>query len=508
MSERSTPAGPTGRARPTWFLDGLANFFVVGLGRGLAEVLLALRGFVIAGLVGPELFGIWAAFRLAMQYAAIADTGVLRGVEIQVARASGSMPANEPASTWGRAALGYILVVVGLLSLVAALGAVLAGQSSIGLVCAGLAMGLLANRVWMYGITYLRAGGNLRRSQAMLVAHAALQLALTGMLAAIWGLAGAMVGSALAGLAGVVLLLRAVPFRPSLSLARVRALLRTGFPLGLALMLTTGLVTVDQIMVGALGGATQLGHYALAVSLAGLGGSVASVVWTVIFPDLYRQSRVEGVAPTVRAHLATTLLPFVRLLSPLLGLLALGFGPLVILALPHYEPALPALRIFIFTGVTAGVVMLGSLGVAAAGEQRQLPMLTAVAGALSVGLSSLALVYGFGIEGVAAGALISRCALSGAILLMLAAAAELELRAKLLLEFLFPIGWCALAVAVIGHLFPGADLRSVGLSFGLYLLALAPVVPGAVSDLRRLWRAARAAPSAQPSRVDLPPPGQ
>ncbi|MBA2566025.1 MAG: hypothetical protein H0V09_11480, partial [Gemmatimonadetes bacterium] len=87
--EESAPGDSAGSRK-------LRGIFFYGASRGVVEGLLGGRGLLLARLLGPEAFGRWALFRIAMNYAVFASLGVNRALEREVAvdpRAPGAGPA-------------------------------------------------------------------------------------------------------------------------------------------------------------------------------------------------------------------------------------------------------------------------------------------------------------------------------------------------------------------------------------------------------------------------------
>ena len=140
------------------------------------------------------------------------------------------------------------------LSVVAALVAGMRPDHWLSPALAGVAGGLVLDRLWSYGATYLRATAELWRLALYELINAVLQIVLVVALAYVWGLEGALLGFVLATAAVILLLRGRVPMRPALSLSRLRSLLHTGFPVGLTLVLVTGLASIDRIAVATFGG--------------------------------------------------------------------------------------------------------------------------------------------------------------------------------------------------------------------------------------------------------------
>jgi O-antigen/teichoic acid export membrane protein len=463
--------------------DALGRVLFYGVSRATVEGLLGLRGLFLAGLLGPQGFGVWALLRVAMNYASFSSLGVNRGLELEVAQARpGSGEAQEPFRT----SLGFTLTVRGGLASIALIASFMAADRWLALGMRTFAAAIVTQGLLGYGLTCVRASGRLRRYAINELSLSALHLALATLLALRWGLGGAFLGYVLALLLSLTFVLPGLPLRPALSAAWLRRLLDVGFPVALTGMLATALASADRLVVGTYAGVTLLGYYAFAGSVAGLAGSFAFVIRTVVFPDVYQQARFDGTAPALQRHLAGTIHPFARIFPVFLGVLALGLGPAVSLVLPHYLAAIPAARLLIFAGVTAGFMSLGSVGVVAAGRQRVLPAYQAGILALNVGFSILALRAGLGLEGVAAGALVSRAAVGAGILAIVAAAAADRHPTRLALRALIPLAWCATSVFALSRWVPGHDLRSALLSLGLYALLVLPLLPGVVREVRAL----------------------
>ncbi len=456
----------------------LRRIALYGVTRIATEGLLAARGVILAAVLGPELFGVWALFGLGLRYGTFPALGIQRGIEVEVAGSSERRP-------WGEATVAYLVIVFGALGLLC-LAVSFAVAPPTRDVMRALALALLVQRLWAYGASYLRASGVLRRFAIVEVTQAALGLGLTVALARLWGLSGALAGYVVALAAGVALLGRGVPMRPVPDRARLRRLLALGMPLSFAAVTGTLLATVDRLIVVAVAGTSALGLYAFAVALSGIGAAAALVVRTVVFPDVYANARREGGDAAALAHLRDTLLPFACVFPPLVGMAAFALGPAVALIVPRYLVVLPAARLFLFSGMAVGLTSLGTLGVVATERQRILPLLTLGGLALNAGVAFAALHLGWGLLGVAGGALLSR-SLTGAAVVAVSSAASSEGRAivGVTFELLWCLAWCATSVFVVGALRPGTDVATSLMSASIYLATLLPLAPMVLREVRR-----------------------
>lgn len=449
-----------------------------GATRTTAEGLAALRQLALAGILGPQLFGAWALYRILMSFYPFAGLGTIRAVEVEVSRAGvegGGADLAARQAAWGQALLGFLIAVFVPVSAATALAAAWLPDGPLRLALGGVAATILLDRLWEYTYTYLRALGHLSRFAIVETFHALLQAALTTVLALAWGLQGAFLGMLVASTVAVSLLARSVPTRPALSAERTGRLVHRGLPLCLSSILVTALMTADRMVVGALAGIDDLGRYAFAVSLASVGMAGANVIRAVIFPDVYGSAAASGVAQTTRAHVESTLRPFASVLSMLAGFAALALGPAIGWILPSYADTVLVAQLFVFVGLAQGLTTLTTLGIIAADRQRILPLLSLAAFVLTVLVSVAALKAGLGLVGVAIGALAARTAGAAGLVHRLLRIAGLAAPLRTSLAVVYPLAWCSLAVAAVGYAVPAADPAGLAVAWLLYAASIAPL---------------------------------
>lgn len=458
-----------------------------GFSRTVAQGLVSTKGILLASLLGPERFGVWALFRLAMLYGSFGSLGVFRGLELEVAQSQipGGSALDGTRKSFCGAALSLTLAISGAVGLVSLVASLLVDNPDLITVLRVFGVGLFLESVVVYAMTYLRAAGELRAYAFAEVGLAMAHLALAVVLALRWGLGGAFLGYLLATLLVLPFFVRRVPFHPGFSIAESRRLVQVGFPIAMTSILGFAMTGVDRLVVGAYAGMEPLGYYAFAVSISGLTASLAWVIRTVVLPDVYASVRSEGTSSALRDHLERIILPFSRIYPVLVGVLAIAVGPAVSLVLPQYLEAVPAARVVIFAGVTAGYVSLGSLGVVAAGRQRVLPYLSLILLLMNALVSYLALRLEFGILGVAIGTLICRTLFGISIVSVNVKSAALEGASRVAFGVSIPLLWCAAVVFSLDRWLGGLDLKSAAVSLLVFLLAVSPLFPAALAGLHR-----------------------
>lgn len=470
----------------------LRRIAVYGASRFTTEALIGLRGVVLARLLGPSAYGVWALFRIAMRWATSAGLGVNRGLEreLSAARRSSGSPlelehARCEADRYARAGVGFKLLVFGTISVGALLASLAVEDPEWRLGLRGFAAAVLTSQLVTYSVVYTHARGLVRRYAWTETAGAAFHLTGAAVGALVGGIQGAFAGFVAASLASVALYVGHVPLRPIASPARVLRLLRVGVPVSLTLATSTALATADRLIVAAHGGTELLGQYAFGVSVAGLATVFAWVVRTVVFPDVYAGVHATGTSRAVRTHLEGTLLPFARTYPLLLGVLALLIAPVVRILAPAYDDAVGPARLFIFSGATLGLVSLGSVGVVAADRQKRLPLFS-VAGLLcNVALATAALRLGGDLTAVAAGALASQSVYGAGVVGLAARAGGLPRPARFVGRCYAPLAWCFLAVvlAIQAAVIVGGSAAPL-VAAAVYALLAWPVAQRAATHLR------------------------
>lgn len=455
-----------------------------GAARAVVEGILAVRGLVLAALLGPAAFGGWALMRLATGYASFATLGIHRGLELELTRSRGAPAAADHHGPPDAAALSYLLGVFGVLAAVALAASFVVRDPARALELRVLGAAVLAEQVYTYSLVSLRVRADLRRYARLELAHAVLQLVCTCALAWGWGLAGALVGMVIGNVLSVTVVFGHVPLRPRFSPAVIRRLLGLGLPFAVAMWLGRLLGSVDRLVVAADGGRGMLGYYAFAVAAAGLAATIGWVVRVVIFPEVYARAQALGAGAAVRHHVTRALLPFAVLYPPLLGLAALALRPTLALVAPQYAPAAAAAEVFVFSGVASGLTSLGAVGALAGDRQRWMPIIAGASVMLNLALSWVALHLGLGLEGVAAGAVLSQTAYAlGVLGLNLHVSGEADLPAAVA-RAAGPLIWCAASVAAVRAAWPGADAGDTARAVLAYAALMLPMVRPMIASAR------------------------
>jgi O-antigen/teichoic acid export membrane protein len=468
--------------KPTRLLHRLAGYTV---SRGATETMLGVRGVALALLLGPAAFGTWALLRLATRYAALVGWAVLRGLEREMVQGDAAKNSREADAAAG-AALGFVLLASGGLATIALAASFVMEDPQYRLLLRGFAAASLTEAIYNYVLTCIRIRADLRIYCLVETGTAVLHVICAVALGWIWGLAGSFAGLVIANGIGIALASRWVNFHPALRAELLRRLLHVGLPITLSICVGILLSTADRWVVAVWGGPTMLGYYAFAASVVAPAIAFGQVIRTVVFPQVYGEASSSGATSAVQSHLRRALLPFARLLPPILGVLGILAGPIIAAVMPNYVQAIAPGRLFVLVGIATGLVTVASIGAVAAGRQRQLPIYAAIALAVTLGLAMLALQSGLGLASVAGAAFLGNLVFAAAVLRLNVREAGFPQPERFVVMALLPLTWCTAAVALVGRFFPQTDPTSTAFALGVYLLLLLPFAPVWRGEWRRL----------------------
>ena len=445
--------------------------------RSAVEGLFGLRGIALASILGPNLFGLWSLFRLAIDYFGFVGQTLNRGMEVKVAAAASPQPdvISLEQKHWAEITLGPTLsygLLTGVITLAAFFWPV---EGLTNPLIVTIAATVIIERLWRYALTFTRAAGLFQRFAVLEFVYSLLQLTLTLGLALIWGLGGAIVGFFAATTASLGVAARRVPWRPRWSLTRVKQVFGIGFPIGLTNVATGVLQSVDRLLVGAFVGMTALGTYAFAISLSRAGIHLAMIARNVILTDVYGGNSQGDGGQAGRVIMGRSLVAFTTLLPLFAGFAALTLQPVILMLLPQYRAGIVVAQIFMFIGVLQGIVNLSIMGIVAEGRQQRMPLISLGAITLNLCLASLALFFGLGLQGVALGAFLARAAYAAAITRLLTTTKPMTTSYGSLTESLAPTIWCAAAVLTIQQIAPALEWKSLAFALLLYLVCLLPL---------------------------------
>ncbi|MDZ7268732.1 MAG: GNAT family N-acetyltransferase [candidate division KSB1 bacterium] len=363
-----------------------------------------VKNFLLARLLGPQLFGLWNGLQILLVYGVNAHLGVLNAMnrEVPLCRGRG---ASAAIPALARVSLTFTMLA----TLVLAAGLVLISMTPLvaGLEAVALrllAAVLLAQQLYQFFQFWLRADDRFDLLSRTLVVSALIELVVTVAWVYHAGFTGIFHGFLAGALVAVALCLRAVDpviWRLNFDFRLIPPLLRLGFPMMIVGLSYSLMTTLDRVLIIHFLGSEQLGYYALGPLVLAALTYVPATINQVIYPKLGERYGATGDPRSVAGYVIRPTVITAYLMALVLGGAYLGL-PLLLEWLPKYRAGLPAARILF-----AGFYFLSLVGASAnllVTINRQIQYLISLFAAIALGLllNFAAIFAGWGIAGIAA----------------------------------------------------------------------------------------------------------
>lgn len=402
----------------------LKETLVYGVGTYLSQLLSAIRGMVIAGMLGPSLYGLWKVVQVGLDYLAYTHLGALHGMarQLPIAKKEGDTAGDRTfrsvalAFTWTSAVIGGLLTI-----LVANLL-----DATPGIVWMGVAVLLIPVQLFRFLHMICLADGRFAVLSSANLLLASVSFAVMVLLVPTFQVMGVLAGLAAGYLAGILFgWLRGIYshppqwdyFKPGNSRKAIWSLLVVGFPFMTVDALFVVWQGVDRLALATVYGANtpSLGHYGLAAMIASFAIQLPQVITRVLFR---RTVRTFGTGESVATLDMTEKRKYIDLpvqavsgATPILFVLcAIASQALLPLALPEYIPAGPLIVVLLFAAYWTGVGLMVRHVYTGSNQQVRLGVFYAGAIVLTLGVIYADAFLGGGRLGPMAGAVGMLCA--------------------------------------------------------------------------------------------------
>ena len=353
---------------------------------------------VVARWVGPAEFGIWNALNLLLLYGPLMTLGVPNGMSRDVPLLTGAgdeAAAQRTVNLSLSFLIGSTLAGGALISLAGASGLAPAEYRNPLLVMGGLFFG---QQLYTFLQMWLRCRIRFHLMSLQQLVYAAAFPLVVLPLAQAWRVPGYILGQALVAFALALFIVRTARFRTTLAWRwpELKPLVAVGFPIMVAGVLYSLLISVDRWVILTFLDVEALGHYSLAIICLAALGLLPSVISQQMYPRMafqYGINRDErGLWPlALRQSAVSTLVTL-----PVLALVYLALPTLVTRFLPAYMAGLAPARILLIG--LAFIPLAGGVGnfLNTVGRQVTYMIVQACAVVLNLGLDVLFVKLGWG----------------------------------------------------------------------------------------------------------------
>jgi O-antigen/teichoic acid export membrane protein len=401
--------------------------------RGSAHVLVGtivssflgvFRSFIIAGGLGPSLFGLWNILMLIFTYNSYADLGMVNGMnkEVPYLRGKGN---NELAEKIKNTTFWAVFILTAFINILIILVSVFLKDR--------LPEGMLIALTILGGVCILFQVNNfliclLRTDKFFgLLGMTNGLLSLVSLVCVVFffkvlpnKLYGALLALLVAYLCTSLLIFSRMGyrFRFSLNLKLVRGVFKTGFPLIVIQIGAILLISIDRWMIAGMIDQINLGYYGIGLSIANFLFAGASTVAFTLYPfmlekfgqsnDVSQSEKLVYTPLIILSYLMAVACPLVALLVPLL----------ITYVLPAYIPGINAAIILILGIYFMCIMTISGNFLVSINKQNNLVIIQAAVIPLSVALNFILIKNGLGIEGVALGTVMTYVVYGTAIILL------------------------------------------------------------------------------------------
>ncbi|MFI5394719.1 MAG: methyltransferase domain-containing protein [Candidatus Binatia bacterium] len=460
----------------------------------VAQVVQGVRSLAVAGLLGPQQFGLWKSLQLILFYSSWTDLGARRAVGRQIPFLRG---AGQASASMGAQQAAWLLTLVPtiLVALVLLFANHFTDDTTLARGLMVFAPVLLTTRVLIYLFEIANAEKAFSVRARGMVWLALLDGALAP-LASWWGDVWLFMWSVtLVNTVISVYLARGLSFSARLawSVPDLRQTMAIGLPITASAFAFDLIRTVDRSVIVALLGTEAVGYYGLAMVLFEVTSAVPFLFGQVLLPHLVERFGKDGDSDAV-FRAAEDVIRIVSAILPVFLLVGWLLLPTAtVWVLPAYVPGVDAARVLLCATVFLTVHAIASVVLVALRHLGVLVVLNGAGIVIGGGLSLAAAHAGFGITGVATAMLLTYWLIAAGSFLLAGTACR-----RSWLKLIGTYAWIHVPMAAAAG--AGLLLEQVTLTRGLpTMLALLGAV-GVPLNVVMAWLMCRAAVKAEASK--------
>lgn len=324
----------------------LREFLGFGSSTVFEQASRVITSLIVAGMLGPLVWGVWYVLNLVLRYGSLAHLGSLNGLNRQYALEMGRGN-EEEAHALLRASFGALLVSIVVASIVAIPIALSVGQSEYLTPIVLTLVLLVFHQFYSFTTTAYRARIQFRNVSGFQTVIALVNPAVSLPLTYFFGLNGFIFGQAIGYLFVVAFAYLREPslYRLAFDWARSKRLIGIGFPIMLVGVLYALFNTVDRWIILELFGTAELGYYSVAIMALGAAALLPQIVAQQFYPRMSRQwGANRDLRELTRMARTQGLLGLLPTAIVVMGAQLVG-PPAIRWLLPEFTPGIQAFKI-------------------------------------------------------------------------------------------------------------------------------------------------------------------
>lgn len=372
---------------------------------GFGQILGILRGFVVAKLLAPNLYGYFGGLSLIQFYSAQGHLGILHGMnrELSLTRGANDYEGYENVknSSFTSIFLLATLISVGIIIFTIIARDKYSDYLIWGMRIFGLAV--ILQHLEMVYHSILRAESRMKVISSSKLLFAFLNFSLAVIFIQFWGFYGVLASILVTRIIANIYLLIKAKFSFSLQIDRslIASLIKTGLPISFMFLVEVILTSVDRVMIIRYLDSTRLGYYSIALTLCEALSRLPNAIIYTYFPKILEKYGETGEISSLREHFEVPSLILSLCVGLFAGIAFMLIGILILNFLPAYKEAITASQILLFSAFFMALTQMGTRVLITINKNRMIIVFQIVVIFVSIALHLLFLKMGYGIKGVA-----------------------------------------------------------------------------------------------------------
>jgi O-antigen/teichoic acid export membrane protein len=388
----------------------------------LSQILLILRGFIVAKFLGPNLYGLWHGLRVILNNSDYCNLGIYEGMKREVPYYRGKGDLKRAEAMISTTYFSGILLASLTSCILIGISLLFSNRfDRVTITCLWIIAGILMVRqLYLFLCKKFESEGRFySRSKAELLSvwlGVPLAIGLMFILHIYGFLIGILVGYLLAGFAvsrGETVITEH-RFRIDFSLE----LLKVGLPITLIGLLLSALKSMDKLMILYFLGRTRLGYYGMAFVAVSFIGFFPGALRSVLYPRLMEKLGEKGNKVYLKGFLVEPSLLLVFLTLLLIGVAYLFVPVGIRMLLPQYIPSLTSMKILTLSNYPMALLEVPVYILISINLQKKLLPILLGSLVFFFGVNFVVLSLAFGIEGVSFSIGLTFLALTSVVMLL------------------------------------------------------------------------------------------
>ena len=367
-----------------------------------SQALYIIRGFIIAQVLGPSMYGVWSLFRSSLSIAPYFGLGtqqaMSREVPLSIGEGNKQKKSNiiQTSLSWNILLTSIIMVLAFIISF-----AGFADGYRIEIRLAGILFVL--NAVHLFMQPKFKSEQKIFLLSKYIFSYAVLNTAFGLIFLFYFKLNGLLLGMIIAQL--ILLIYLIINHHLSLHLYIDKNILtelfRIGFPIMILWLMVFLIGNTDKFIVFIVLGKTKAGYYGLATFVSSMVSYISYSITTVIFPRMMYTYGKTGEKKHIEKYFNKPMVVLTGIIPVLLGIIYINIEAIINWVLPQYKPGITALHILIVALFFSSIWGLPTNLLIAFNKQKKFMYMTLVVLVFGIIFDIVIIRMGFGMNGVA-----------------------------------------------------------------------------------------------------------